>query len=68
MDNLLSFEDALDVLGISHPTLYKLLKEKKIDGYFLAGKWKFKQKHIDDYIERCRNLKDLDTDNVDDRQ
>lgn len=68
MEDLITFEEALKILDISHPTLYKLLKEKKIDGYLLAGKWKFKRQHLEDYVERCRNLKDVEKENIEDRR
>jgi excisionase family DNA binding protein len=47
---LLTTDAACEYLGISRPTLYKLIG-KKLRAHLVAGAWKFKPADLETYLE-----------------
>ena len=68
MQDFLTFEQVVEMLNITPPTLYKYLNQKLIDGYKIGGKWKFTKEQVEDYIERCRNLREDEEPGQDDHE
>jgi excisionase family DNA binding protein len=52
MEKLLKAREVCNILGVSLPTLYSLVKTGKLKGYFVARKWKFAEADIVRYLER----------------
>lgn len=51
-DGVLSFEQAIEFLGTSKPTLYRLLAEKKLKGLKVGRQWRFRRADLVAYMER----------------
>jgi excisionase family DNA binding protein len=51
-EELLTFDDALQVLGTSRPTLYRLLNQGNIKGLKVGKQWRFRKTDIQAYLER----------------
>jgi excisionase family DNA binding protein len=49
-----SIQEAADYLGISAVTLRRYIKNHRITTYRIAGRYRFKQSALDDFIEACR--------------
>lgn len=49
-----SIQEAAQFLGISTVTLRRYLKDHKISAYRIAGRYRFKKKALEDYLEACR--------------
>jgi len=49
-----SIQEAAQFLGISTVTLRRYLKDHKIGAYRIAGRYRFKKKALEDYLEACR--------------
>ncbi len=49
-----SIQEAADYLGISTVTLRRYIKNHRITTYRIAGKYRFKKRALDDFIEACR--------------
>lgn len=48
---ILSMEEACEILSVGKSTIYQMLKNGEIDGAFRIGKvWKIPRKAISDYI------------------
>jgi len=52
LDELLTFDDALQVLGTSRPTLYRLLSSGDIRGLKVGKQWRFRRADLNAYMER----------------
>ena len=52
-EKLLSVDDVCDYLGIGRDTVYKWIATKSLPAYRLGRLWKFKQKEVDKWVERC---------------
>ena len=51
-EEILDFAGAVNVLGISKPTLYKWLSDGRIKGFKVGGKWRFYREYLLDFIDR----------------
>ena len=49
-----TIQEAAQFLGISTVTLRRYLKDHKIGAYRIAGRYRFKKKALEDYLEACR--------------
>jgi excisionase family DNA binding protein len=49
-----SIQEAADFLGISTVTLRRYIKNHRISAYRIAGRYRFKEKALEDFIEACR--------------
>jgi excisionase family DNA binding protein len=49
-----SIQEAADYLGISAVTLRRYIKNHRITTYRIAGRYRFKKRALDDFIEACR--------------
>jgi excisionase family DNA binding protein len=59
-----SIEEAAEFLGISAVTLRRYIKSQRISAYQIAGRYRFKQQALEDFLESCR----LGPDRQEDRQ
>lgn len=51
-DGLLSLEDATRVLGVSKPTLYRLLAQGALPGRKVGKQWRFRRSDLAAYLDR----------------
>lgn len=51
-DGILDFQGAVNLLGISKPTLYKWLSDGRVKGFKVGGKWRFYREYLLNYIEK----------------
>lgn len=49
-----SIQEAADYLGISAVTLRRYIKNHRITTYRIAGRYRFKRRALDEFIEACR--------------
>ncbi|HUO34071.1 MAG TPA: helix-turn-helix domain-containing protein [Candidatus Acidoferrum sp.] len=54
MEKLLTSEQASEILGVSRPTLYKLVNTGRLKAYLVAKAWKFKPSDIEKFLESVR--------------
>jgi excisionase family DNA binding protein len=52
MEKLLKAREVCRILGVSLPTLYSLVKNGRLKGYFVARKWKFEEVDLRRYLEQ----------------
>lgn len=57
MANWMNIDDLTVYLKVAKPTIYKLLKEKKIPGHKLGSGWRFDQNEVDEWIKDKRSVK-----------
>lgn len=50
-----SSEELAEMLGVTTRTIRNYLKEQKIKGYKIGGKWKFSRDDIEEYIRKQTN-------------
>lgn len=50
-EDILSFEEAMKLLGTSQPTLYRLLKQGAIQGLKVGRQWRFRRADLVAYME-----------------
>lgn len=51
-DNLLTMNQALEILKVSRPTMYRMLEQGKLKGKKVGNQWRFSQRDINGYINR----------------
>lgn len=51
-DDILSFDEAMEFLGTSQPTLYRLLKQGAVQGLKVGRQWRFRRADLVAYMER----------------
>jgi len=51
-DELLSMAEAMDYLGISRPTMYRLLERGEVKGSKVGSQWRFRQADLAAYLQR----------------
>jgi len=51
-DELLTLTEALEFLGISRPTMYRLLDRGEVKGLKVGSQWRFRQADLAAYLER----------------
>ena len=51
-DELLSMAEAMDFLGISRPTMYRLLERGEVKGSKVGSQWRFRQADLAAYLQR----------------
>ena len=49
-----SIQEAAEFLGISTVTLRRYIKDHKISAYRIAGKYRFKKKALQEFLEACK--------------
>ena len=49
---VMDIREASEYLGVSRETLYKYVYEKKIPGFKLGNRWKFKKTVLDNWMEK----------------
>jgi excisionase family DNA binding protein len=49
---VMDIREASEYLGVSRETLYKYVCEKKIPGFRLGNRWKFKKTVLDNWMEK----------------
>ena len=62
-ERLLSLAEALEFLGISKPTLYRMIRDKSIVAYKVRGRWRFREKDLQDYVVSRSNVVTKQNDN-----
>lgn len=55
-DRLLSLEETVNFLGISKPTIYRMIREKTILAYKVRGNWRFRMEDLEEYLRNNSNL------------
>lgn len=55
-ERLLSLVEALEYLGISKPTLYRMIRDKSILAYKVRGRWRFRENDLQDYVKSRANV------------
>ena len=48
---MLTFTQARKYLGVSTSTLYRMMQRKEVTGYYIAHRWKFQQRDLDELIQ-----------------
>lgn len=51
-EDLLTFDEALQMLGTSRPTLYRLLSSGELKGLKVGKQWRFRRFDLLNYLER----------------
>lgn len=54
MPEMISKKDAAERLGVSLPTIDRLIKERKLSYYKVGGSIKISVKDLEIYVESCR--------------
>ena len=54
MENLIGVKAVCALLGLSRPTLYKLIQTKKLPASYYGKAWKFKPSDIEEFVENRR--------------
>lgn len=54
--NFLSIKEVAQYLGFHDMTIYRLIKEKKLEAYKIAGNWRVSKDKLKLYIENRSNL------------
>ncbi len=53
-DKTFTVKQLVEILGVSERTVFRLIDEKKIEGFKVGREWRFEQKDIDAFIEHQR--------------
>lgn len=51
---LMKFSELREYLQVGRTTLYKMIKERQIPCYFIAGEYRFKKQEIDEWLKTRR--------------
>lgn len=56
ISDFLSIKEVASYLRFHEMTIYRLIKEKRIEAFKVAGNWRVKKEAIDNYLENRSNL------------
>lgn len=51
---LLNIKQVQEILGVSERTVFRLIKDKKLEGFKVGREWRFEPSDIDNFISRQR--------------
>jgi excisionase family DNA binding protein len=54
-DTLLNIKQVQEILGLSERTVFRLIKNKELQGFKVGREWRFEEKDIDAFIANQRN-------------
>ena len=58
---LLDIKQVQDILHLSERTIFRLIKNKELQGFKVGREWRFEPSDLDEYIARQRRKAEEDT-------
>lgn len=55
-EKLLTMHESIVFLGISKPTIYRMIRDKSIIAYKVRGRWRFRKDDLDAYLQKNANV------------